>query len=156
MNMFDEARTIAGMRTMCALTQSEIARKMGVSQSYVANKVRLLNFSDEIQRKILDAGLTERHARVLLRLKSDKLIKEAIDKIQTMQLSVYETDVLIDNMIVSDMAGKVGGRSAHEGICAFLDVLSESVKNLQSCGVKVRTKTDYYKNKRYVTLVIDE
>ena len=156
MNMFDEARAISGMLTMCSLTQNEIAKKMGVSQSYIANKVRLLNFSNEIQKKILDAGLTERHARLLLKLKEDSLILEAIEKIKTMRLSVMETEALIDNMTVFNMAKKLKNRFSHEGINAFEDIISESVKNLASCGVKVRTKTDFYKNKRYVTVCIEE
>ena len=68
MNMFEEARTISGMIQMLGMTQSEVAKKLGTSQSYVGNKVRLLNLSEGIQKKILDLGLSERHARALLRL----------------------------------------------------------------------------------------
>ena len=44
MNMFDEARVIDGMIRMCKMTQGEVAKKLGVSQSYVGNKIRLLGF----------------------------------------------------------------------------------------------------------------
>lgn len=156
MNMFEEARALSGMLTMCSLTQSEIAKKMGVSQSYVANKVRLLNFSEEVQQEILQAQLTERHARVLLKLKDDALIREAIEKIKAMRLSVAQTEALVDNMTVFNMAKNLGGLSAHESICAFEDIIAESIKNLAVCGVKVEKSRDFYKNKMFLTLSIEK
>ena len=61
MNMFDEARSMHGMIQMCKMTQSELAQKLGVSQSYVANKLRLLKFGEEMQKKITDSAISERH-----------------------------------------------------------------------------------------------
>ena len=47
MNMFDEARSVRGMIEMCGITQSQMAKKLGVSQSYVANKLRLLSLTPD-------------------------------------------------------------------------------------------------------------
>ena len=66
MDMFDEARAIKSTMQLCHLTQSELARQLGVSQSYVANKLRLLKLPEKVRRQILDCGLCERHARLLL------------------------------------------------------------------------------------------
>ena len=156
MDMFEEARTISGMRAMCALTQSEIAQKMGVSQSYVANKIRLLHFSDKIQKRILSAGLSERHARALLRLKSDALVCEAIEKIEKMRLSVSETEALVDEMTLSYRVSKLCSVSTTDGINAFEDIITESIKNLAAHGVKVTKSRDFYKNKLLLTLSIEK
>jgi len=156
MNMFEEARALRGMINMCALTQSEIARKMGVSQSYVANKIRLLNFSDYIQMLILDANLTERHARLLLKFKDDEKIKSAIEKIKMMKLSVAASEVLVDNMLLDDMPKTLSDFAARDRVARFEEILSASVKSLLGCGIKVKQKTDYLGKKKYITLCIEE
>ena len=77
MNMFEEASALEGTIKMCKLTQSDIAKKLGVSQSYIANKLRLLSFSESMKAEILSSGLTERHARAVLRLKGEELRRVA-------------------------------------------------------------------------------
>lgn len=156
MNMFEEARALRGMITMCSLTQREIAKKMNVSQSYIANKLRLLNFSDYIQMLIIDAGLTERHARLLLKLKGENDIKTAIQKIKTMRLPVSASEVLIDNMLVDSMPGELNIESAHDRIEKFDEIINLSLKNLESYGIKVYKNTDYGNKRRYITLCIEE
>ena len=156
MNMFEEARALRGMISMCSLTQSEIAKKMGVSQSYVANKIRLLNFSDYAQSLILEAKLTERHARLLLKIKNEALLLTAIEKIRIMRLSVAASEALIDGMLLDSMPKTLFGASCTERIAKFEEILSQSVKNLCACGVSVKQKTDYYGNKKYITVCIEE
>ena len=58
MNMFEEATALSTMMKMTDMTQSEMARKLGVSQSYVANKLRLLKLGCEEREKILSASLS--------------------------------------------------------------------------------------------------
>lgn len=156
MNMFEEARALRGMIDMCTLTQSEIAKKMGVSQSYVANKLRLLNFSDYLQLLILDARLTERHARLLLRLKGEEDVKLAIEKIKLMKLSVAATEALIDSMTLDNMAKNINKSSTRDSIIHFEELISASLKNLMANGVSVKRSTHNYSGKKYITLCIDE
>lgn len=155
MNMFEEARALRGMISMCSLTQNEIAKKMGVSQSYVANKIRLLNFSDDVQKLIVDAHLSERHARLLLKLKNEEKIKLAIEKIKTMNLSVAASDAMIDNMMLEDMPKNLSDFAPTDRIERFEEIISESIKNLLSCGIKVKQKTDYWGRKKYITVCIE-
>ena len=155
MNMFEEARALSGMISMCNLTQKEIAKKMGVSQSYVANKIRLLNFSDYIQLLILEAGLTERHARVLLKLKDEAKIKAAIEKIKAMKLNVMEAEALIDNILLDSLANSIKTSSGKERLEKFEETISASVKSLIEGGYKVEKKTDYFGDKKYITLAIE-
>ena len=156
MNMFEEARALRGMINMCSLTQSQIAKKMGVSQSYVANKIRLLNFSDYAQMLILDAALTERHARVLLKIKDEERLRAAIEKIRTMRLSVAASEAMVDNMLLDEMPKTLCNFSAKDRLCRFEEIIAESVKNLVGYGYKVKQKTDYYRNKKYITVCIEE
>ena len=58
MNMFEEARAVYGILRISGTTQEEAAKKLGVSQSYIANKLRLLKFSQPMQDLIVDSLLT--------------------------------------------------------------------------------------------------
>ena len=155
MNMFEEARALRGMINMCSLTQNEIAKKMGVSQSYVANKIRLLNFSSEIQELIISSSLSERHARMLLKIKDDGSLRLAIRKITEMNLSVAASEVLIDGLLYkSEVKSKKG--STKESVIGFEEAMRDGVRFLKSLGVNARSSVDIYGNKKYITITIEE
>lgn len=68
LNMFEEAAAIGSLLKLSGMTQDQCARRLAVSQSYIANKLRLLRLTDEERELMLEGGLTERHGRALLRL----------------------------------------------------------------------------------------
>ncbi len=156
MNMFDKANAIKGMIELCSLTQNEVASRLGVSQSYVANKLRLLNFSLDLQKKILESGVSERHARALLRLREEEVVLSVLEKIVAMKMTVSETEALIDSMNVDNMATRVAFHGANDKLQHLERVIEESVKSLMSCGISVKKKTEYYVKGRYITVLVDE
>ena len=156
MDMFEEAEALRGLINLCKETQSGIAKKMGVSQSYVANKLRLLNFSQDIRKMITESNLSERHARTLLRLKDEQSIKAAIEKIHIMRLTVMESEALIDNMLTDIMVKKLSEYDGWQRIEKFEEILSAGIKSLALAGIKVLKKTDFYANKKHILLSIDE
>ena len=156
MNMFDEARALRGMISMCKMTQGEIAKKMGVSQSYVANKLRLLRFSDEVQRLILDSGLSERHARSLLRLSDEGAICETVEKIRERKLTVAESEAMVDMLVESKAAETLGIYRERERIEKFESFVNSSVASLVSLGINARCETIFYGKKRYIMISIEE
>ena len=79
-------------------TQHELAEKLGKSQSYIANKIRLLKLSDKVQDALLDNKISERHARSLLRIDSLQKQDEMLDRIINERLTVRRTDEEIDKM----------------------------------------------------------
>ena len=68
LNFFEEAAAIQKLMKMGGYTQQAVAKKLGKNQSTIANKLRLLQFSEPVREAILAANLTERHARALLNL----------------------------------------------------------------------------------------
>ena len=90
---------------LCELTgiflysQEEIAQAIGKSQSYVANKLRLLNFTAEERGEAVDGGLTERHCRSLLRIKDPDVRLNAIRTIASASLSVSAADEYISSKL---------------------------------------------------------
>ena len=98
MNMFEEARALYGTIKMCGVTQEEIAKKLSVSQSYVANKLRLLKFSARMQEKIIEYGICERLARALLRIKDERLQENAIAQMAERNMTVAEGEALVESL----------------------------------------------------------
>ena len=100
LNMFEQAAAFSRLSRKFNLTQEEIAEKMSLSQSAVANKIRLLRLSDAEQQAILEADLSERHARALLRIPDESLRTECLDVIINRKLNVAETDQYITSILV--------------------------------------------------------
>lgn len=157
MNMFDEARSVQGMLKMRSMTQSDMAKQMGVSQSYVANKLRLLSFGEEEQQKICSEGLSERHARALLKLKSAELRSQALDRICRQGLTVRETEALVDLLHDGTAPERIGSAAKRmEGVECFLDTLKASLQTLSAIGVDASRTVGYYGKKMYITICIEE
>ena len=156
MNMFDEARAIEGLRGMKKMTQSEIAKMMGTSQSYVANKLRLLSLSPRMQEKILELGLTERHARALLRIKNEDEQLKFAEKIAKMRLPVAASEALIDAEIWKARASDFSADSRGGSLMTFEKILSDSLLYLRSVGIEIDLKTSFYGRKKYITLCYEE
>ena len=73
-------------------TQEQLAQKMGISQSSVANKLRLLNLDESVQQALLEGKISERHARSLLVLNDAEKEKEWLNRIITERLTVRQLD----------------------------------------------------------------
>ncbi|MBR2711072.1 MAG: ParB/RepB/Spo0J family partition protein [Bacilli bacterium] len=98
LNPIEEARTFQKILELDEMTQEELAKTMGKSQSAVANKLRLLQLPDPIQDAILKKQIPEHHARLLLKVEDPKKQKELFKQIVTEKLSVKEVDRRIKEM----------------------------------------------------------
>ena len=88
LNPIEEARTYQKILEIDQMTQEELAKTMGKSQSAVANKIRLLSLPDEIQDSLLKEQISERHARTLLNIPDNKKQKEMLKKVIDNKMSV--------------------------------------------------------------------
>src|SRR5574344_2398571 len=98
----EEAITYKKILDMGYINQDDLAKKLGKTQSTVANKLRLLNLDEDVQEALLDNKISERHARSLLRLKSYEDRKILLKRIVNERLTVRKTDEEIDKMINGD------------------------------------------------------
>jgi ParB family chromosome partitioning protein len=154
--MFEEAEAIRQTMHLCKLTQSELAKQLGVSQSYVANKLRLLTLSKEMTEKIVLSGISERHARSLLRLATDGERLLALDEITSRHLTVRECEALVDGMVMRSLPKRITRSDVLDAIADFKDVLRSASDVLRSLGIKIRSKTSYLGEDMYITVVIKE
>lgn len=99
LNYFEEAIGIARLMEHLNLTQHQVSVKLGKAQSTVANKLRLLRYPPEIQKRMLDAGLMERHARALLKLPDSDMLREAVDYIIENRYNVEQTEQYVEGLI---------------------------------------------------------
>jgi len=102
LNMFEQAYGFKKLIENHHLTQEEVARRMSLSQSAVANKLRLLRLSYEEQRLILESGLTERHARAVLRLERPPKRLNALQHITDHKLNVQASEQYIEELLAEE------------------------------------------------------
>ncbi len=155
MNMFEEASAMQGTLELCRLTQKQLGERMGVSQSYIANKIRLLSLCEEERRIIEDCSLSERHARSVLRICDKEKRIEILKKCANLNLTVRECEALVDTALVRDLEQNIErgeGRKRIENLC---EGIKRSVETLTASGITASERTSYYGNKMYITVCID-
>jgi len=108
LGFFEEAEGIARLMDICGLSQEQMARTLGLAPSTLSNKLRLLKLSPELRAQVNGAGLTERHARALLRLEDPQTRQQVLTTVIEGQLKVQETDRLIDTLLTAAPVGKAG------------------------------------------------
>lgn len=102
LGIFEQAAAFSALSEKYGLTQEEIAQKMSLSQSAVANKIRLLKLTPEERAMITGAQLTERHARAFLRITAKPLRAQAISHVIKEKLNVSETEKYIGELLGSE------------------------------------------------------
>jgi len=99
LHFFEEARAYETLISTHGLTQEELARQLNRSSSSIANKLRLNKLDPVLRAFILEEGLSERHARALLRLPSAQGRMRVARKAASQHLSVRDTELLVDSAL---------------------------------------------------------
>ncbi len=131
LHYFDEAELLREYLDRSGCNQSEAARRLGRSQSAVANKLRLLKHSEPVRQALRETGLSERHARELLRVQEDRrliLIREIAGR----RLSLAQTERYIDAFLQNNAAGD---RLRRRDTRLFLERVKRDVAALRCSGV---------------------
>ncbi len=100
----EEARSYKNILESSGITQDELAKKIGLSQSAIANKLRLLSLDLSVQDALLADKISERHARSLLAIKDTTLQSELLDRIITERLTVRQLDQEVKKILGDDSA----------------------------------------------------
>ena len=99
LSFFEEAGAIQSLISVYGMTQEDAAIRLGIAQSTVANKLRLLRIPGDEQQVIMDMGLSERHARALLRLESKSDRIDVLERIHKYKLNVEMTEAYISKLL---------------------------------------------------------
>lgn len=92
LSAIEEARSYKNLLDKGYLTQTELAKKMGLSQSAIANKLRLLNLDEEVQKALMNNQISERHARSLLVLPKHEEQRKWLKRIINERMTVRDLD----------------------------------------------------------------
>ncbi len=143
LNIFETAKAIKKLIDNFKLTQDEVAKRLSMSQSAVANKLRLLRYTPEEEKLILDSHLTERHARALLKipLPADRL--SAMQVVIKAHMNVSATEAYIDKLLSDDeeafIASRVKKIPIIKDIRLFYNSLDRAIEIVRSAGVDARS-----------------
>ncbi len=141
LSFFEEAAAYRRLMEDFNLSQAEIAREMSKDPSTIANKLRLLKLPISAQILINKNGLTERHARALLRIDDQDQLMDLLERVIDEALNVKETDALIAQTLTpkqkKQRPRKVG---CIKDIRLCINTLNHTVATLKQAGIKPQTQ----------------
>lgn len=147
LHYFEEAAAIAAYLQSSGVTQEEAAQELGRSPSAVANKLRLLRLSPTCRTQLIESGLSERHARTLLRLTDENEQLDAIRTIRAKHLNVAQTEQLVDRRLQALQTTPPAGRRTFilKDVRLFLNSVDRGLRLIREAGVQAqagREETD--------------
>ena len=134
LHYLEEAAAIARLIATYGLSQEQAAERLGKSQSAIANKLRLLQLTTDQRQFVLDNGLTERHARAVLRLPENRR-SEALITIAKRRMNARQTDLYIEQVLNAAAPGR-HRISMVKDVRIFLNTIRHSLGLMQRAGVQ--------------------
>ncbi len=140
LSAIEEAKAYMALLEKTGMTQEEMAVRMGKSQSTIANKIRLLNLPQEIQDAVTGRQITERHARVLLKLEGDKQ-EAAYQKIIKQGYNVRQSEELVEQILSpKETKKKQGIRGITRNLRIAVNTVYSAVAMIKKTGIRVETE----------------
>lgn len=140
----EEAEAYKKLLDLDGITQQDLATSLGKSQSFIANKLRLLRLSQPILDALSKQQITERHARALLAL-DEVGQKKMLDIIKSQNLNVKQTEERVKRMLGGEDVKPKRIGFTRDLKLAF-NTIGESLKAVEKSGVKVKRKDTEYEN----------
>lgn len=133
LNTVDEAKAYREILRIEGITQKELAKRLGKSQSSIANKIRLLDLSQSVLEALSDKRITERHARAMIGIEEDRTA-EVLKKVLNEKLNVKQTEKLIDKPKKVD---KVITKGISQHIKIGINTIKQSISMIEKTGINV-------------------
>ena len=158
LDCIEEANGLRQLIRMFGMSQEEAARRIGKSQSAVANKLRLLKLPPDVLEALRDNGLSERHGRALLRLPTAERQREALQYILEHELTVAATDAYIEELLnaPAEPEDKTAPRRTFvlKDVRVFLNSLSRSLELMKQGGIDAGMKREETEDSLILTISI--
>ncbi len=150
LSYFEEATAIEKLITVYGLTQEEAAKRLGKAQSTIANKLRLLRFTEAERRVLITGNLSERQARAIVRITDDNTRKIVIDKVVRNRLNLDQTEQLVEHTLAEQSAAQkrrnVFNVSAPSRL--YINSLNALLKRIKTdkipCEMSTEKSEEYY------------
>lgn len=141
LSFFDEASAIERLINVYGMTQEEAAAKLGKAQSTIANKLRLLKLTENERMIIMKFGMTERHARALLKLAAPEDRMEIINRIIKYHLNVEKTEQTIEDYIEKNRTRESYRKRSKvfSDIRLFVNTINKAVETMKAAGISANS-----------------
>jgi len=155
LDVIEEAEGISRLIRVFGLSQEEAARRLGKSQSAVANKLRLLRLPSDVLELMHLHGLTERHGRALLRLPTAELQRTAARTIAEKALTVSAAEAYVDRLLAGEPAPRrQSTRLILKDLGIFLNSLSKNLDLMRQGGIDAKMQRQETESETVVTIRI--
>ena len=135
LDFVEEAAALAKLIRTFHLSQEEAARRIGKSQSAVANKLRLLKLPPDVLALLREHHFTERHARALLRLESEEQQRQAAQAIVDQALTVARTEAYVESLLHPPERPRKAPVFLLKDVRFFLNSVTKGLSLMKSAGV---------------------
>ena len=133
LNPFEQAQGLRDILVLWDCTQAEAAKRLGMAQPTLANKLRLLQLTGDQRQFVLDNNLTERHARAVLRLPENRR-SEALINIAKRRMNARQTDLYIEQLLNSTAKGR-HRISMVRDVRIFVNTIDHAIRLMTDNGV---------------------
>ncbi len=154
LSFFDEAEAIAKLIDFYGMTQEDAAIKLGKSQPSVANKLRLLKLEKDVRNKVSEYGLTERHARTLLRLKCKGEQLDTVEAFHTRNMNVEAAERYVEALLQKekDLASLKKRSAVFKDVRLFVNTLNKAVEMMKAAGIEADSQR--IQNEDYIEYIV--
>ena len=137
LDCWEEAQAIARLISRYGRSQEEAARRLGRAQPTVANKLRLLRLPEDVRALLRENGLTERHARALLRLQDPEVQRRAAGDMVRRGMNVAQAEAYVEKLLQSAQVTPPRGRSTYiiKDVRLFLNSVDRGLHLMRQAGV---------------------
>lgn len=144
LSFMEEALAYRQLLDKCNLTQEELAKKVGKTQSAIANKIRLLRLPASVREIIKDNSLSERHARALLRLDTEEKQIYTARRIVDFHMNVKQAEELVDRVIKNGIEDtpKEKIRKSIGDVRVFFKTITKAVSLMNENGIEATAQKD--------------
>ena len=145
LNFIEEAMGYENLIKEHSFTQQQLAGKLGKNQSTIANKLRILRLPTDIKIKLVEHGLTERHARALFKLPEESFMRDVLDKVIKSDLIVKKTEKLIADILEElknpkDSDDKKQNVKGIIGMRIYLNTIKQAYEAITNTGLEAKYK----------------
>lgn len=156
LSFFEEASAIQSLISVYGMTQEDAAIRLGIAQSTVANKLRLLRLPGDEQQVIIDMGLSERHARALLKLESKSDRIDVLERIHKYKLNVEMTEAYISKLLEEKKKKESYKKRSPilKDVRLFINTINKAIEVMRLSGVEANTKKTQTENEITYTITI--
>ena len=142
LNFIEEALGYENLIKEHNFTQQQLAEKLGKNQSTIANKLRILKLPESIKVSLVQNGLTERHARALLKLPNEELMSQVVSKIIKNELTVKKTEKLVIDILYNieskEDKEKKQNIKCSMSIRIYLNTLKQAYDAILNTGIEAK------------------